>query len=269
MRRTRLWILAAFTLSTIAIVFLLPRIPQDPAYHQFADQRTFFGIPNCLNVISNAPFLLVGAQALAFLFRCQSAGEKAAFSNPLERWPYAVFFLGVALTSVGSTYYHLAPSNNTLIWDRLPMTVAFVSFFAAVVAERISLKAGMWLLPPLILIGIGSVAYWNLTEMHGRGDLRPYGYVQGYPLLGVPLLIALFPPAYTRTVDLLAVGGIYVVAKLFELFDRPIFDLGHFVSGHTLKHLAAALSGYWALRMLQLRVPCGARLKNAVPVTLA
>jgi len=85
MRRTRLWILAAFTLSTIAIVFLLPRIPQDPAYHQFADQRTFFGIPNCLNVISNAPFLLVGAQALAFLFRRPSAGEKPAFINPLER----------------------------------------------------------------------------------------------------------------------------------------------------------------------------------------
>jgi hypothetical protein len=84
--------------------------------------------------------------------------------------------------------------NGTLIWDRLPMTVAFVSFFAAVVAERISLKAGMWLLPPLILTGIGSVAYWNLTEMHGRGDLRPYGYVQGYPLLGVPLLIGFFRP---------------------------------------------------------------------------
>jgi hypothetical protein len=259
MRRTRLWILAAFTLSTIAIVFLLPRIRQDPAYHQFADQRTFFGIPNCLNVISNGPFLLVGAQALAFLFRRPGAGKKPAFLDPLERWPYAVLFWGVALSSVGPTYYHLAPNNGTLIWDRLPMTVAFVSFFAAVVAERISLKAGIWLLPLLIFIGISSVAYWNFTEMHGRGDLRPYGYVQGYPLVGIPLLIVLFPPAYTRTVDLLAVGGIYIVAKLFELFDRPILELGHVVSGYTLKHLTAALSAYWALRMLQLRVPCGAR----------
>jgi hypothetical protein len=269
MRRTRLWILAAFTLLTILVVFLLPRIPQDPAYHQFADQRTFFGIPNCLNVISNAPFLLVGGLALGFLFRAPREGEKSAFINPPERWPYAAFFLGVALTSVGSTYYHLAPSNGTLIWDRLPMTVAFVSFFAAVVAERISLKAGIWLLLPLILIGVGSVAYWNFTEIHGRGDLRPYGYVQGYPLLGVPLLIVLFPPAYTRTPDLLAVGGIYIVAKLFELFDRPIFELGHVVSGHTLKHLTAALSAYWALRMLQFRVPCGAAMKRVVPVNVA
>ena len=79
------------------------------------------------------------------------------------------------------------------------MTIAFVSFFV----ERISLKAGLWLLLPLILLGISSVAYWNLTELHGRGDLRPYGYVQAYPLLGVPLIIFLFPACYTRTADLL------------------------------------------------------------------
>ena len=269
MRRTPLWILAAFTLSTIFIVFLLPRIPQDPGYHEFADQRSFSGIPNCLNVISNAPFLLVGGLALAFLFRQPGQGKKAAFIHPLERWPYAAFFLGVALTSAGSTYYHLAPGNDTLIWDRLPMTVAFVSFFAAVVAERISLKAGIWLLAPLILIGVSSVAYWNVTEIHGRGDLRPYGYVQAYPLLGVPLIILLFPASYTRTADLLAVGGIYILAKIFELLDRPIFDLGYFVSGHTLKHLTAALSAYWALRMLRLRIPCGTTMKKTVPVTVA
>lgn len=269
MRRTRLWILAGFTLSTILIVSLVPRISQNPAYHQFADQRSFFGIPNCLNVISNAPFLLVGALALTFLFRRPDQPEKPVFLNPRERWPYAVFFFGVALTSIGSAYYHFAPGNDTLIWDRLPMTIAFVSFFAAVVAERISLKAGIWLLAPLVLIGIGSVAYWNLTEMHGKGDLRPYGYVQAYPLLGVPLIILLFPASYTRTADLLAAGGIYILAKLFELLDRPIFDLGHFVSGHTLKHLTAALSAYWALRMLQLRVPRGEALKRVIPVTVA
>ena len=269
MRRTRLWILAAFTLSTILIVFLFPRIPQNPAYHQFADQRTFFGIPNCLNVISNVPFLLVGGLALASLFPRLDQGRRSAFVHPLERWPYAAFFLGVAITSAGSTYYHLAPSNDTLIWDRLPMTVAFVSFFAAVVAERISLKVGIGLLAPLILIGVSSVGYWNLTEIHGRGDLRPYGYVQAYPLLGVPLIILLFPASYTRTADLLAVGGIYVLAKLFELLDRPIFDLGHVVSGHTLKHLTAAVSAYWALRMLRLRIPCGTAMKKSVPVTVA
>jgi hypothetical protein len=262
MRQTRLWILAAFTLSTIAIVSFLPRYPQNPAYHQFADDRTFLGIPNCLNVISNVLFLLIGALGLAFLFRRNDSSENAPFIHSHERWPYSVFFLGVALTSVGSAYYHLAPGNGTLIWDRLPMTVAFVSFFAAVVAERISLKAGLWMLLPLVLVGISSVAYWNLTELHGRGDLRPYGYVQAYPLLGVPLIIVLFPASYTRTADLLAVAGIYILAKVSELFDRSIYDLGHIVSGHTLKHLIAALSAYWALRMLRLRVPCGEASKR-------
>jgi hypothetical protein len=266
MRQTRLWILAAFTFSTIAIVSFLPRFPQNPAYHQFADDRALLGIPNCLNVISNVPFLLVGTLGLAFLFRRNSTGETRPFIHSQERWPYAAFFLGVALTSVGSAYYHLAPGNSTLIWDRLPMTIAFVSFFAAVVMERVSLKAGLWLLLPLILVGIGSVAYWHFTELRGRGDLRPYGYIQAYPLLGVSLIIFLFPASYTRAVDILAVGGIYFLAKVFEFFDRPVYDLGHIVSGHTVKHLVAALSAYWALRMLQRRVPCGEDLNGVLSV---
>ena len=264
MRRTRIWVLSSFTLSSILIVLFLPRISQNPAYHQFADQRAFLGIPNCLNVISNMPFLFVGTFALAFLLRRREPGENLPFTHSQERWPYTVFFLGVALTSIGSAYYHLAPSNETLIWDRLPMTFAFVSFLAAVLAERISVKAGLWLLLPLILLGIGSVAYWNLTELQGRGDLRPYAYVQAYPLLGVPLLTILFPASYTRTADFLVVGGIYVLAKVFELLDRPIFELGHVASGHTLKHLTAALSAYWALRMLKRRTPLPDRPSNQV-----
>jgi hypothetical protein len=110
------------------------------------------------------------------------------------------------------------------------------------------------------------VGYWNLTEVHGAGDLRPYGLVQAYPLLGVPLLIVLFPAKYTRTADLLTVGGIYVLAKLLELLDRPIFSVGHVVSGHTLKHLVAALSAYWALRMLKLRSPLPLTASRVAPL---
>ncbi len=265
-RRTRLWVLVVFTCSCVVIVALLPRIAQNPAYHDFADQRTFYGIPNCLNVVSNAPFLLVGWLGVAFVLRPQHAGEAAPFVHPQERWPYAIFFLGVALTSIGSSYYHLAPGNGTLVWDRLPMTFAFMFFFAAVVVERVSLRSGLWLLAPLVLIGIALVGYWNLTEVHGAGDLRPYGLVQAYPLLGVPLLIVLFPAKYTRTADLLTVGGIYVLAKLLELLDRPIFSVGHVVSGHTLKHLVAALSAYWALRMLKLRSPLPLTASRVAPL---
>jgi tryptophan-rich sensory protein len=134
------------------------------------------------------------------------------------------------------------------------MTIVFMSLVAAIIAERISLRAGLWLLPILLLIGVGSVLQWYLSELRGAGDLRFYAAVQVYSLLF--LLIALIlPPVYTRGSDLAIVAGFYVLAKALEVLDKPIFKLGHIVSGHTLKHLAAAGAGYWILRMLQKRRP--------------
>lgn len=254
-RSTRLVIITGFTLGVIVITFLLPRIPQDQAYHQFADRRLLLGIPNCLNAISNAAFLLVGALGLAFLLHQRGPDTGDCFVASRERWPYAVFFLGVALTSLGSAYYHLAPGNDRLVWDRLPMTFAFMSFLSAVVVERISVKAGLRLLVPLVGFGVGSVFYWHVSELQGRGDLRFYVLAQGYPILAIPLIMFLFPPRYSRSADLLGVLGFYVLAKLFELLDKPIFSLSQVVSGHTFKHLAAAASAYWVLRMLRLRSP--------------
>ena len=134
------------------------------------------------------------------------------------------------------------------------MTIAFMSLVAAVIAERISLRAGLWLLPILLLIGLSSVWHWYMSEVRGAGDLRFYVAVQVYSIL--VLLIALsFPPRYTRGSDLAVVVGFYVLAKVLETLDKEIFGIGHVVSGHTLKHLAAAAAGYWILRMLQKRRP--------------
>jgi hypothetical protein len=136
------------------------------------------------------------------------------------------------------------------------MAVAFTSLFAALLAERLNLWFGLALLPLLVALGVGSVLYWHLTEGHGRGDLRPYYFVQFYPLLAIPLLLLLFPPRYTRSADLLAVLGWYVVAKVCEdPLDRPLFALGGGVSGHTLKHLATAVGAFWLLCMLKSRRP--------------
>lgn len=259
-RPTRLLALGGFTLAAIVITLFLPRISQNQAYHQFADQRRFLKIPNCLNVISNAPFLLVGALGLVFLLRQGTSDGGSCFVATQERWPYAVFFLGVALTSLGSAYYHLAPGRDRLVWDRLPMTFAFMSFLAAIVVERINLKVGLWLLLPLVMFGISAVIYWHLSEVEGRGDLRFYILVQAYPLLGIPLMILLFPPRYSRSADLLGAVGFYTVAKVFELLDKPIFTIGRVVSGHSLKHIAAAVSAYWIFRMLRLRSAIPERL---------
>ncbi|PYU18912.1 MAG: hypothetical protein DMG30_26090 [Acidobacteria bacterium] len=115
---------------------------------------------------------------------------------------YAVFFLGVALTSIGSAYYHWAPDNGRLVWDRLPMSIAFMSLLAAIITERITVNAGLRSLLPLMALGIASVLYWHLTELKGQGDLRLYGLVQFYPVMAIPLLLTLFPARYTRSADL-------------------------------------------------------------------
>lgn len=234
------------------LMLRLPPIPQPLSYHNFADQRSRLGIRNFLNVISNLPFAVVGIMGLRFL---RSKASNHSFIDPRERWPYAGVFLGLLLTALGSAYYHLNPNNTTLVWDRLPMTIAFGSLVAAVIAERISLRAGLQLLPWLIAFSMASVVQWYWNELHGHGDLRVYAAVQVYSAL-VLLLALLLPPSYTRSADLVLIFAFYVLAKLFESADRMIFSAGHVVSGHTLKHVAAAAAGYWILRMLQQREPC-------------
>jgi hypothetical protein len=243
----RSWVLIGAVLIAIIIVFLFPAIPQSEAYHNFADKRALLGITNCLNVISNGLFLFVGAWGLATVWR------RARFRDPRERWAYAAFFAGVTLTAFGSSWYHANPNDATLVWDRIPMAIGFMALVAGVVAERVSVKAGVGLLLPLIAAGIGSVVYWDVTQRNGHGDLRPYAIAQFGSLLILLLLVFLFPPRYTRTSDFVVSLAIYGVAKLFEAADKPIYTAGQIVSGHTLKHVAAAISAYWILRMLRLR----------------
>jgi len=254
-RALALLLLAAFTLAAVCGAFLWPRIPQDPAYNQFADNRSFLRIPHFLDLGSNVGFLLVGALGLTFLLSAENLRTKASFITAEERWPYVLFFLGVALTSIGSAYYHWAPDNDRLLWDRLPMSIAFMSLLAAIITERISVKLGLRSLLPLIALGVGSVLYWHFTELGGRGDLRLYGFVQFYPLVAIPLLMIMFPARYTRSTDLFTALAFYAAAKVFEVLDASVFAMGRFVSGHTMKHVAAAVGAYWLLRMLKRRSP--------------
>jgi hypothetical protein len=239
----------------IAIIALrLPPIPQPMSYHQFADQRPWLGIPNFGDVVSNLPFAIVGIWGLIFLLRPSAQNR---FADPRQRWIYILWiyrlmFAGLLLTAFGSAYYHLAPGNARLVWDRLPIMIVFMALVDAVIAERVSVNVGLWLLPALLAIGGGSVLQWRASELHGHGDLRFYAAVQVYAIL-VLLLALLLPPKYTRGSDFSVVVGLYILAKILETADRQIFAVGHIVSGHTLKHLAAATASYWILRMLQKR----------------
>jgi hypothetical protein len=249
---TRRWSAALLVLLTVVLAIatcLAPRIPQPQSYHHFADQRTWLGIGNFGDVVSNLAFLAAGVWGLFSLSRRPSTAE---FIEPAERWPYVVLFCGLILTACGSAYYHLAPDNARLVWDRMPMTIVFMSLVAAIVTERIDLRAGLILLPILLLVGAGSVVQWHVSELRGAGDLRFYAAVQICAALVV--ILALFmKPRYTRTYDLAIVGAFYVAAKILELADRQVYSAGYIVSGHTLKHVAASGAGFWIIRMLQKR----------------
>lgn len=245
--RGRIALFAALAAGIVAAVFAcVPPIAQPQWYHDFADRRAWLGVPNFLDVASNALFLIAGAAGLARL-------SNGVFADPRERWPYAVFFAGLVLTGVASGWYHLEPTDARLAGDRLAMTVAFAGFTAAVLTERLGLRCGLAALPALLVAGPAAVLWWAATEAAGAGDLRAWGLVQFTPMLLVPLLLWLMPARYTRGGDLLAVLGLYILALALEWLDRSIFELTGSVSGHTLKHLVAALAGYGMLRHLLRR----------------
>jgi hypothetical protein len=245
---------ASIAILLIAVTLMSP-IPQNENYHHFADTRTFGSIPNSLNVLSNILFLVVGLSGIQLVLGGQKSARAPLFIESAERWPYFIFFLGVTLTTFGSGYYHANPSDARLVWDRLPMTIGFMSLLSATIDERISVKSGLRSLVPLLIFGVTSVLYWNFTEEGHHGDLRPYVLVQFGSLVVLLLLVALFRPRYTRGADLIVSLGIYALSKFLEAADRPIFHLARIVSGHTLKHIAAAISAYWIYRMLKLRAP--------------
>ena len=250
-RRAGIWLFLALAVVVAAAALLTPRTDLPPSYHHFADQRTWLGIPHFGDVASNLAFHLAGLFGLLFLSR---EANRTQFIDPAERWPYFFVFVGLVLTAFGSAYYHLAPDNTRLVWDRIPMTIVFMPLVAAQIGERVNINLGLWLLPILTAIGIGSVLQWRWTVVHGAPDVRFYAAVQLYSV-AVLFIALLLPPRYTRGSDLLAVAGLYLLAKICETADHQIFSLGHFVSGHTLPHLAAGLAGFWVLRMLQRRQP--------------
>jgi hypothetical protein len=235
--KDRMWPIAVLGIAPavilIAAMFVHP-IAQDPRYHDFADQRAIWAVANFWNVISNAAFLVTAALGLRAL------RSTSAFTERWERAAYCVLLAGIVLVAFGSAYYHFAPNSQTLFWDRLPMTIVFMSLFATTIGERIDMRVGRQSLLPLLLIGALSVIYWRVS-----GDLRFYAVVQFYPMLAIPVLLICRAPRYSAVAGTWVMIGLYAVAKLLELFDH---ELIHFsaAGGHPWKHLfsAAALACY-------------------------
>ncbi len=242
---------AAIALVVAAVFLFVAPIPQDPAYHAFADGRTLLGVANFWNVVSNLPFLVVGAWGVVYVMR-----HGHAVCLPGLELAYVVFFSGVFLTAFGSSYYHLAPANDPLAWDRLPMTIGFAGLFSIIVGEFVAARIGRMLVVPLLLVGIVSVEYWIWTESRGAGDLRLYALVQFLPMLLIPFILLLYRPAIGSAKYFWAMLGFYVLSKIVEFFDMAIFAAGGAISGHSLKHLfAAAATAMVLLGLMRRRLP--------------
>lgn len=230
-------LLLFITAFALLATMLHGRIPQDPAYHLFADTRPFAGLPNFGDIFSNLPFLLVGLYGLSRRRRLTEPGCAGA---------YTALCAGVLLVSLGSAYYHYSPSTPTLLWDRLPMTVAFMALFSLLLEERVTESRRTLL--PLLAAGIASAAYWYWTESRGAGDLRPYILVQFLPMLLIPLILALYPRKYLSNNLLVAALVLYVAAKIFESVDRRVLASIGVLSGHTIKHLLAGAATLCIIR---------------------
>jgi hypothetical protein len=251
-RDWRGWLVVALTTALALAAILVPAMPQPLSYHEFADCRGFWAIPNFFNVVSNLPFLAGGVLGLHLIW---TGGGR--FIEQREQLPYIVFFLGALLTCLGSAYYHAAPDNPRLVWDRMPMTLGFAGLVAATVAERVSLGVGLRSLWPLLALGVITVLYWYASERAGTGNLIPYAAYQAWSIVIIVLLLLIYPARRYSHGGLLAWAALwYGLAKVFETFDLQVYRLlGGTLSGHTIKHLLAAGAVFAIVRQLSIREP--------------
>jgi hypothetical protein len=230
-------------------------LTQTAGYNDFADHSVLLGIPHAADVLSNIGFALV---ALWGWIRLHPVREHAAIR---EGWSgYRLFLLSLGLTAVGSAYYHLAPDNARLVWDRLPIALAAAGLLAAVRAETQHVSHPAREAGALSVLAVASVGWWYFTDgPRHPGDLRPYAYLQALPLVLVPLWQALYRAPRRDRLWFGAALLLYILAKLAEFSDRELLEALGVLSGHTLKHLLAAASAAVLISRLAERLREAAR----------
>ena len=235
-RERVLWIAL---LALLALAVVLPPLQQPAAYHDFADARPLLGVPRALDTLSNLPFLLFGLWGLWRLRRQPSLPA-------VPRRMAALFFIGLLATALGSGWYHLAPDDARLVWDRAGMTTGFAGIVGLAVAQRVGDRSATPVAVALLLLGWLSIAVWSQT-----GNLTPWATLQTggvlliLGLMALPSLGAGWPVAWWFIV------ASYALAKLAETFDPQVYAFTGVLSGHSLKHLLASLAAVPVIRALR------------------
>ena len=241
---------ASALLAPLLLGWLLPPFAQPQSFHEYADQRAWLGLPHAADVLSNLPFLVVGALGLYFVSAGWRSTNRGAFFDQRAAWPYALLFAGIVLTAFGSAWYHAQPNDATLLWDRLPMAFGFAGLVAGTLMDRAPQRTFQWLLG-FATVGAGTVLYW-----HASGNLVPYLVMQVSFIAATLVATAWIKPLYTHGKRIYAATGLYLAAVIFERLDHQVYGiLGEWVSGHTLKHLFACAAIAVVLSMLRARRP--------------
>ncbi|MES2046814.1 MAG: hypothetical protein V4447_00320 [Pseudomonadota bacterium] len=247
MKRALIYLPLLTTLSICTLLVAHGPITQLAHYNEFANQTAFMGLPRAADVLSNLGFALVALWGIFMLWPQRDHQQLQA-----GRHGYMLFLAGLLLTAFGSGFYHLAPDNARLVWDRLPIALACAGLLAAVRAENVPNARSSMDAILLGLFAIASVAWWRITDEHANGDLRLYLLMQGLPLILIPMWQSIYR---APGMDRLAFGVallLYIVAKLVEIKDQELFSSLGLISGHTLKHLlAGGAAGVLMGRLIQ------------------
>ena len=257
MNKAKIILLMGVAIASFAFFFSRPIMVQPLEYHAFTDQRSFLGVPNAMDVLSNFGFLIVGMLGLAEL-------SKQTMMTTRKSW--IALFSCVLLVAPGSAYYHWWPDNQSLIWDRLPMSMGFMALYIVLLSEHISLRLQKFL-PFALFIGVLSVLTWVITT-----DLRFYFWVQFSSFLTIPIVLALFPSRFNKKIGYIIALIFYALAKFAEVKDAGFYQAtGHLMSGHTLKHLLSALgilTLWWMVKTRQdlSQTAAGWRIADTSPL---
>lgn len=229
----RKYVLIVSTL--VSLLFLWNVIPHadKPSYFLFADNVTCLGILNCFDVLSNLAFLLVSFYGFYIL----KVNNSLPFSYQTS---LTIITTGAFLTSFGSMYFHLSPNTETLFWDRMPMTIGFSGVVITMLVDRLGIQRYFLAIAiSIVIMSLSTVVGWHLQWF----SLRPYLIVQYGCLIFTFLTLLLTKSQWIQSSKIFFALSFYVLAKIVEAFDRAIFEFtNEFVSGHTLKHLLAAVA---------------------------
>lgn len=258
--RSREVVLLALCAGLLVLALLGPRVELPDHYHAFADARAWQFLPNAMDVLSNLGFALFGVLGL---LRLRLLDRPIAWT--VNRQMAALFFLGLVLTALCSGYYHVKPDGAGLWLDRLGMVVAFAGLLGLAAADRVSDRAARALAVLMLVAGPAAAT----TAMHSLDQLA-WVVVQFGGLAILVWLVLNKPLAGAWPVRWWGVIGAYALAKLFELGDAAIFEwTGHWVSGHSLKHLVASCAALPVLSALRPLHPPRVRADVAEPADVA